>query len=299
MTIIRQRFGRGNAVDPVVWRRGSVVDPVMSRPVGGPHIHTHPTLPTNLLFCYECDDNAASSVVVDSTGSVNGTLKGDNGGALVATNTDNETIAGKIASAFWGTRLGVNATRCVDFTAVEGGAPGTYYHINKDFSWNMWIRWPSLVGGGGANARANLEVVIGNWGGAGAYCQIGWYNVGATWRQRWLTWDGTFRGVYTSTDVSTFDDVWWMLSATYDASAAAVNVEDGMKLYVNGSDVTVKMAVGGRPATGFQNNAWIYNHRPDANFPARFDMDQFCSWNKVLTSSECSDMWNGGAGMPY
>ena len=266
-----------------------------------PRLRDNPDFTNNLVFCYECDDDAASSTVIDSSpNGYDGTLIRDTGVVFEDVNTEDYTITGHIGSAFDGTKDGVNNSTAVDFTAVEGGVQGSVYNISNYFSWSMWVKWPTNTSGGPANSRATYDCLIGNWGGGGGYCQIQWYDIGGgDWRIRWLTFDGSFRGVYTSTDISTLDDTFFHLAATWDASAGNVNVEDGMKLYVNNSDVTVKVGTAGVPSNGFDNTTWIYNHRPDANYPGRFDLDQFCGHSKTIDSTLISTIYNGGNGMAY
>jgi len=269
--------------------------PPIVGPFGG-----SPTLGTGLLFCYECDDNAANSTVVDAhTNNYDGTYKYDNGFAWSTRNTSTDSIVGKLDNAFAGTTVGVNNCSGVDFTAVEGGVPGSIYAPGNDFSWSMWVRWPTNAHAGGPNSRSTYDSIIGNWAAVGVKLSVEWYDIGGgNWRVKFVTYDGSFRGVYSSTDCSAFDDAFFHICVTYDASAAATNLEDGAKVYINGSDVTVKIGVGGKPAS-FTSGDLYYNGRADANYPGRCDMDQFAGWTKALTPTEANWMYNGGTGYRY
>lgn len=262
-------------------------------PFGG-----HETLGNNLVCCYECDDDAASSTVTDThTTGNDGTLLLDSAG-WAPRNTEDEAIVGHLDSAFWCTQQGVNITTAVDFTAVEGGSQGSVYHLGRSFSWSMWIRWPSNTGVG-ANSRATYDAVLSNWIGAGNYLAIMWKDVGGgDWRLQFVTLSGSFRGVQTNTDLSAHDDTWFHVVCTYDHDQGSANQEDRQKIYINGADDTGKLGTAGDPG-GMDSSAWFYGGRPDANYPGRCDMDQFCSWSRDLTSAEALYLYNGGSGIRY
>jgi hypothetical protein len=273
-----------------------------------PKLRDIPDVVDSMLFCYECDDNAASSTVVDShTNGYDGDYLAYNAPwdwDPYNTNTTDSSESGKLGEALIGIHSGAGPQwRCIDFTPTEPGGKGSTYEVDKNFSWSMWIKWPSVIpGGGGANARATYNCVIGSWPQAGSFLQLEWYDAGGgDWRLRWRSWDGTERGVYCSTDLSAYDDSFFHVVVTHDTSGG-VNVEDRMKIYINGSDDTVKMGVAGVPATfandGWDGYRWLYSGRPDINYNGLITMDQFIGWTKAADSI-VSTIYNGGNGMAY
>jgi len=234
MTIIRQRFGRGNAVDPVVWRAGSWRDPVSNRreapagPFGG-----DVSLQTNLLAYYAMEDNAANGVVTDSTPAAN------HGTYTVNTNTVHFTPA-KHNDGF---DCGLNPNQQVDVTCLEA-APGDYFHKDKPFSMSCWIRLDSSVPSASIVLFTNFKLYLGSTHGflmgldTSNRPEFRIYDLGTT-----CFWTAYLPGALSP-------DIWYMLTYTYDGS----NTLAGMTLYRNAS-------AGGITRSG-------------SNFPGRVETDQ-------------------------
>lgn len=82
---------------------------------------------------------------------------------------------------------------------------------------------------------------------------------------------------------------WKFLVATYDG--------DAMKLYV---DNVLQASNTGGAAISYENNLSLYFGSTD--FAGRFfdgAIDEVGLWSKVLTTTEISDLWNGGSGNTY
>jgi len=87
---------------------------------------------------------------------------------------------------------------------------------------------------------------------------------------------------------------WFYLVVTYDASAGEV------RHYVNGSQLgTTRTGIN----TAINNSAATFSiGRPDSTSSGDyFDgiIDEVGIWSKVLTTTEISDLYNSGSGIPY
>ena len=89
-----------------------------------------------------------------------------------------------------------------------------------------------------------------------------------------------------------FDDVWHMISATWDKSSG------DMKLYVDGSVVQTCTGVSSITDSG---SPYGVGRRMYDSSPMYFNglMDAFSAWGRALSDSEISELYNSGAGLEY
>lgn len=115
---------------------------------------------------------------------------------------------------------------------------------------------------------------------------------------------------------NTTNKVFWLVSATTDLVVVAGNATlssgtyymftmtydstDGLKTYINASDDGTVVA-NGNLKTGTQNNVYIGGDVAGSNNgrPWASAFDEFGIWNRALTASEITELFNSGAGLQY
>lgn len=176
-------------------------------------------------------------------------------------------VAGKINNAF-------------DFESSEndflifpsGSLPGSYF--DDDFTINMWI-----------NVESKLANSYFFWAGT-RDINIFINYIGDLYFQ---LYDGTPNGVFMdSANYST--GTWHMLTAVRDKSL-------GMKLYLNG-DLKMENSFTGNANSGGQSESYMGDrHGPEVNYDGLMDEPGF--WNRALSSTEISELYNSGNGLTY
>ena len=225
-------------------------------------IRTHATLTTSLVSYWDFEETSAGTAQVD---------RRDRHGSNDL--TDNNTTAsatGKIGN-------GADFERSNnEYLSISDGSQ-TGLDITTDRSFNFWFKFEDT----------STQSFITKWGANDGFW-IDWLNDN-TLRFRTSS-DGS--SAYTSTVSWTpTASTWYMITYTYDMSAGEV------KFYVNGSqqgstqtghDTTVNNStetfrVGNNSGSGYLDGL----------------MDELGVWDKILTSTEVSDLYNSGNGLPY
>lgn len=97
---------------------------------------------------------------------------------------------------------------------------------------------------------------------------------------------GAIQGITASASFST--STYAFVAMTYDGSA--------VKIYVNGS-LVANSSLSGALATG-SNPMYIGNNTPAGDTSSQY-VDELGIWNRALSSSEISSLYNGGSGLQY
>lgn len=227
-------------------------------------ISDHPTLPTNLLAYWKLEE--ASGTREDSVGSID----------LTDTNT-----------VLQGTGIRGN---CGDFEKTNfeylTSASNLASTIGSgSYSASMWVNPESIstaqatYGAGilttrAAEANGSFAVTVKSDG------SIYWYR-----------WTGTDARYKTSAAHLSTLGVWYHIVITYNSTGPVHT------MYVNGSSVS--FASDGSPATGWGTNTQIGTMYTTSSFAWDGLIDEVGIWGKELTSSEVTDLYNGGSGLPY
>lgn len=107
---------------------------------------------------------------------------------------------------------------------------------------------------------------------------------------------GSALSVSESNPISNATGVWYHFVITVDSSLGGA----GMEFYENASSLG-RSRIASSFATSIYNGGSVFRIGAMAN-PANFldaVVDEVGFWNRVLTSSEISDLYNSGAGLPY
>jgi hypothetical protein len=254
-----------------------------------PKLRDYPDVLGNMLFCYECDDDAASSVVSDAHGANDAVLQELVGGAWPSLNTDEASTTGKVDKCFdlYNT-IAPAQSRRVDFTTVEPG-PGAYFDHDKSFSFATWVYYPA------APVMPDPAQIMGNWAAAG----VGWFvqfTGGSIEFQ--VTDDGATYYKITSS-AGLIPGNWFHIAISHDHTQP--QTEDGMKVYINAADVSVKSGQAGNVGVFSNISESVFGVTPTAGGtnPWVGYLDQSISWTKVIDTSILSTVYNGSYGMAY
>lgn len=164
--------------------------------------------------------------------------------------------------------------------------------ITTSYSTSFWIKFETTPGSGRYSFVAKAD------GGHGQTSYEVWQNWGTGALSIFQSDDGngganTEGGVSWSPSTAT----WYNVTTTYNTSTTTA------KFYVDGSQQ-------GSDVTSF-DQASIFDGTKDFNLGCTFGnastrgnfvdgvMDQVGLWGKVLTGSEVTELYNGGAGLPY
>lgn len=237
---------------------------------------------TSLEGFWKLNDNAASSTVVDTQGTYNGTLKASNS----TINTSTVTTTGKVSSGF--TFNGSTNTRNVDL--------GSVLHKEKtsEFSVSAWIK---------TSDSSNEMMIIS--GLDNDVFQRGWA-IDVLSGRIWVLMIGSISG-YPSFDGwfvkdlghNIADNNWHHIIVTYDGS----NTRTGVKIYVDNSEAAEYTYEGtsGAISNSLINTASVTigarrGSSGSVNTSFNGVLDNISIYDKVLTSTERSDLYNSGSG---
>lgn len=229
-------------------------------------IKNHVSLPTSLVAFWDFEETATSGDVTryDLVGANNLT---SNNSVLSGT--------GKIGND----AVFVDAN--AEYLSIADNAA---LSITGDISFSCWVK-PQDTG---------LHILINKYNSTGNQRGYQAYLNGGTDFTVVLSSAGT-SGV-TKTVTSTFSaDTWYHLVFTFTASAS-----EG-RFYVNGSQVGATQTYTGVTSI-YNNNAEFLvgaNEIKTSGNCSDMNMDELGVWSKVLTSTEVTDLYNGGAGLPY
>lgn len=161
-------------------------------------------------------------------------------------------------------------------------AAQTGLDITGDFSFNFWVNFES-------DPDTNDACPIGKYGGAGTRSYLLQY-IGGGWRVV-ISTNGTAEGVTTTVAHAVSTATWYNIGATYDVSAGT------LEIFVNGSSI----GTGTGGPTSIADVAGAFNLGRNAAGGNYFDglLDQVGVWTKLLSSTEMTDLYNGGAGLEY
>lgn len=225
-------------------------------------------LTDNLISYYKLDENAANTTVSDSHGSNDGTS---------STNTSNLYDASGVLNS------------CFDFTASssERISLGTAFRFTGAFSVSLWVKFTETANKAWIGNVGNLSHNTDGWvvmtAGQNIYLQI---NNGTSYQNNELQvattagnyGDGNFRHVV----------------VTYDGSSNA----SGVTIYVNGSSVATNAdsdTLSG--SLTYANTTYIGAVNSGSYTDAT--IDEIGVWDKELTSSEVTQLYNSGSGLEY
>jgi hypothetical protein len=217
------------------------------------------SLLTSLYAAYNAENNAN-----DSVGSNNGTAVG---GLTYTT--------GKIGQAF-----NFNGTNAY----VQLPNTSNQFNFTGDFSVSMWFRSSNL---------STSRYAIGNYKGGGSY--------GYGWCLFYSVAGGFSFDLRNGNNINQVRKIQTINTNTWYHVVAVRKMGQIHKLYVNGVDQSATQTDG-----NVNNIAGYLTNQPmdlgglsDANVPALCDLDGINIWNKVLTSSEVTELYNSGTGKQY
>lgn len=70
-----------------------------------------------------------------------------------------------------------------------------------------------------------------------------------------------------------------------------------IKVYINGSDIGTTLSAGSISTIGTNNNSVRFGERAGGGYPAKITANQALIYDRVLSPSEVSELYNGGAGL--
>lgn len=200
--------------------------------------------------------------------------------------TNSRDVVSKSANITYTTSNALLGTHCADFT---GGSstdkmtlPSWARPTTNGQSLSLWLRsdstslaWVASQAKQGATGY-NWQTFIGDVYDQGAFGDDAGYRYAS------------------ATTLST--GVWYHLVVTADASAAAFTA---LKIYVDGSEVGTYSSAGTfNGVNGSSQTNYLGNNYND-NYPYNGKIQQAIFFNRVLTSTEVSDLYNGGSGALY
>lgn len=224
-------------------------------------IKNHDTLGQNLVAYYDMEE--ASGTRYDLHNSNNLT---DNGTVTQATGK-----VGKCAS--------------FDYTADERLSLSSLTDLVDEWSFSFWAYANGNVGGGsifsrrpptGATNNINVE-----WNETGDYIRMVVYDSGGS----------TYKD-YRADTYSFPTSTWWHVVITWDGT--------NLKFYKNGSeDTSMTKTTDGSVTTSSTTHPIYIGGQTLTSNDWDGEIDEFGIWKKALSSSEVSDLYNSGSGLPY
>lgn len=235
-------------------------------PGGKKAVSTHPTLPTNLLAYWRLEE--ASGTRYDSVGSLHLT---DTNTVLQGTGKHGNCADFEHSS----TEYLTSGTTLV--STIGTGAYSAFAWINPESiaSYNTY--------GGGIFATVAAE--------ADGSFQLSLKSDGALW---FYKWSGTNRRYKTNTTPCSSLATWYHVGITYTGTGS-----DTATIYVNGSSVAATDDAGGASGWGTHTSIGIQYVSTPTGYSFDGLIDEVGMWSKVLSAQEISDLYNGGAGIPY
>lgn len=251
-------------------KQGDFIDGIWN--IGGKDVSLHASwtadLNTDIVSYYKLDETSGTTAV-DSLEISNGTSN-----AGVTVNQD-----GKIDKAY--------SFGAVDTAEIDLGTSHFDFETGDDWSISMWIK-PNIP------VDSTDRFLFSRQEGSGLYqgysfsirTQAGtkWFameNVGST---------GT-NAVYWNYDVNAQNENWLHVVLTYDGTNVA-------KLYINNVEQTITSESGS--FTGTLNSVKAYfGNRDGLDQGYRGVMDEIGVWERILTSTEVTQLYNEGSGITY
>jgi hypothetical protein len=184
------------------------------------------------------------------------------------------------------TVLAVGSTKSISFNGVDEYISRVYetdidFSITVPFSYSMWTKIPSgQIGGmayfsifGGSNDRIVLDTANG-------------IEINIT-----MYYQSLANGVKLNWTTATTKGQWQNIVFTYDGS----ETKAGIKIYIDGSDLGAPNVTFRDNFTGdFQDSSPFYiGYGPGTRY-FEGNMDEFGIWNKELSSTEVTELYNSG-----
>lgn len=205
-------------------------------------------------------------------------LEGD---ATDETSTNDGSIIGSpsTVSGIQNNCLSLNGTSEYIATFEEGD-------LTTSRSWNVWFKYSEATSGG--------ENIIGARGGTNA-TQVRIrvdYSIGDGQLYFYLRDTNGYYDTYNSGETTYRDGAWHMATITWTSGTT--------KFYVDGNQVgsTGENVVG---TIGLNTTTVIGAYNQTGSISGYFQglIDEVGIWSKELSSSEVSELWNGGSGLAY
>ncbi len=238
------------------------------------------SLTKGLLCCFNMEENAANTTVVDSTLRVGGTA---------STNTSNLYNAGGKLGGCFKFRGGANNDG-ITLTGLET-TPGQYLCRGKPWSVNFWIN----------SSSSALETLIGTTILASRPA-IG-INRDAADRLYilWCPYGGAYR-TYATTNGLT-NATWCMATVTYNGNLDVDYNVGNVKMYLNGvKETLISLYSVGTMNSTCSGNPWSIGKFAEdgtGTYDTTAYMDQVLIWNRELTAAEVALLYNSGAGLAF
>lgn len=227
-------------------------------------------LTDNLIAYYKLDE-ISGTTANPSVGSVNGTV---NGGGF--------NSGGKINYGFYSTNttIGINPLTF-----------GNNFDINYNTvrSMNFWVKFDSFL---------TTQGIISKQNSGGSVSGFAFYLTTSKTLSFGLSNTITYEMGGTIASAFPNANEWYMLTMTYSGN----NLMSGWKIYINGTEktVTVNKDVLGARTTTSTNPLTLQGYVRDAGYyNLKGYTDEFGIWDKVLTSTEVTTLYNGGLGLQY
>lgn len=207
-------------------------------------------------------DESGGTTAYDSKGSITGLTSG---------------------SAFWDTGKNNNCIHLSANTAMVDFGNVWSYERTQAFSISVWYKRN--------NPTSGLDFIFCK-GVAGTVRGYLCYVTNGQ-MQFWLQNSSTnYAEIYTATNYLNTTN-WYHLVFTYNGNSSST----GMKIYTNGSLTTTNRS-GSLSQTIITTQPFRLGNRND-NYSAQGKMDEFGMWNRELTSTEVTTLYNSGNGLFY
>lgn len=230
-------------------------------------ISTHSTLPTGLKAFWEMEETSGTRT--DSHGTNN--------------LTDNNTVT---------TGTGKMGTYSAKFTRANSEslsiADNADVNPTSDVSFSCWVKFTTTTSG-------QIRCFFGKDGGATTRGYAAWFinSAGTHKLVFFVSQNGSTGEELQVTLGSTLSTgIWYHVCGVWDASTSTV------EFYVDG--VSVGTATGTR--TAIHDNAAAFYVGRFGNYSGDYtdaELDDLGLWHKTLTSSEVTDLYSSGSGLPY
>lgn len=205
----------------------------------------------------------------------------DSVGSITMTNYGTTTYAtGKINNGADG-GTGSTAKQLLNTTQ----SPISYAEMASAMSINFWIKPNASLTG----TDSYFGGIVPSNGSSQRYCDMLFTSATNTLRVRYGTSAGN---TFFDTGTNPSSGTWYMFTFTYDGSTA--------KTYINGSETSTGSftAAAGYGAAG-TSSAVMGSDGGVASQPVNAIIDEYGFWNVKLTTTEITDLYNGGSGNQY
>ena len=232
------------------------------------------TLSTNLVSCWEMQEESGTRV--DSHGSNDLTdtnSVGYGAGKVLANAADFERTSDEYMSVADASQTGLDPT--------------------TDFSVSVWLKFETLPSAYGGLQNMYLVAKEPSPG-----YRIQWYSASdLALVSYWNTAGNIYQADTDSTSITSGADVgsWHHWAFTIDTSAKTIKVyRDNTEQSMSTLSDSGAVSIGNNANPFYVGAAWA-----PSNTEIDGLMEQLCFWDKVLTSTEVSDLYNSGSGIPY